>query len=227
VSRRNAFYRVPDSTSSDAAIAFGCAMPTALHGMQRLTGVAGANVVIQGAGPVGLAACVLCSIGGARSITVIGDPPQRLEFARRFGANHTIGVANTTMQERSDRIMALTGGRGGDVVVEAAGRIEAFPEGLDLVANHGRYLIMGLYSGTTTTPLNPVRINNRNLSILGSLGNAPSVYKEAVDIATEHGRRLDFEALVTHRFPLEQTETAINCARQGESIKAVVTPNAA
>ena len=72
------FYRIPDDTPSEAVIAFGCAMPTMLQAMERLGGVdVGQTVVVQGCGPVGLAATLLAKAAGAGQIIVVGAPEQR------------------------------------------------------------------------------------------------------------------------------------------------------
>ncbi|KAF2494145.1 alcohol dehydrogenase [Lophium mytilinum] len=224
---RNLYYRIPDSTSSEAVIAFGCAMPTALRGFAKLgaaSSVAGEEVVIQGAGPVGLAMVVLASLAGARRIIVIGgSSAARLSAARRLGATETMAVRDSTVEERRGRVLALTEGRGAGVVIEAAGVPEAFPEGMGLLGMNGRYLVAGLYSGTAVYPVDAVRIVNYNLQIIGSVGIEPELYLKTVEIATEHGRRLGFADLITHRFPLEELETAIRTART-DSVKTVVVP---
>ena len=224
VHSRAPFYRIPDPVSSDSVIAFGCAMPTALGGMLRLGDVRGAIVVIQGSGPVGLATCLIVRRSGAKKVIVLGEPQARLDIANRFGADEVVSISSTSREERRHRIMALTNGEGADIVIEAAGRMEAFVEGFDLVASYGRYLIMGLYSGFATTPVNPVAINNRNISIIGSLGFPSSEIGRTVEVAEELGARFEFDKLVTHCFPLERTEAAIACASRGEPIKAVVMP---
>lgn len=219
-----AFYRVPDGVTSESVIAFGCAMPTALGGLARLGEVRGAFVVIQGSGPVGLATCVAALDAGAEAIAMIGDPPARLAVARRLGATETLPLAATTVEERRTRILELTDGLGPPVVVEAAGHITAFDEGLGLLAVGGRYLVLGLYSGSATTPINPVLINNRQLTVLGSLGGPLGAYQRAVELAGRCGDALGFDALVTDRFPLEQTALAIDRAQSGGAMKVVVTP---
>ncbi|SNQ48210.1 Alcohol dehydrogenase, zinc-containing [Frankia canadensis] len=224
VRRTAAFFRVPGEVSSEAVIAFGCAMPTALGGLERLGSVEGASVVIQGSGPVGLAAIVAARDAGARRVIVIGDPRPRLAAATRLGADEVLSLESTSMEDRRARVFAATDGRGADVVVEAAGHVSAFPEGIDLLAPQGRYLIMGLYSGTATVDFNPVVVNNRALTILGTLGGSTESYHRTVEIAAKYGAELGFEELVTHRFPLERTEEAIRAVARGETIKVVVNP---
>jgi 5-exo-hydroxycamphor dehydrogenase len=226
IGRRLSFFRVPDDTPSEAVIAFGCAMPTALGGFRRLGHVAPAStVVIQGCGPVGLACTVLAGLSPATQVIVIGGAHARLEAADRLGATTTISIDIAPAQRR-DAVLDLTGGRGADIVIEAAGHVSAFTEGLDLLAAHGRFLLLGLYSGASEVSFNPVTINNRNLTVLGSLGVDPGDYLTTIGLAQRHHARLSFGDLVTHRFPLEQLIEAIEATESGEAVKAVVCPSA-
>lgn len=218
-------FKVPQGTLDEALIAFGCAMPTAIGGLARLGGISD-DVIIQGAGPLGLAAAVLAARQGARRIIVIGDPDDRLAIARRLGASETLSLKSTSLSERRARISELTDGRGAGTVIEAAGQIDAFAEGLDLVATHGRYLVLGLYSGSATTAINPVTINNRNLTIIGSLGYPLQALAQTVRLAGEIGAQSGFADLITRRFPIDQAEAAIAAAGSGELVKAVLVPGA-
>lgn len=222
----NVFYKIPDGTAPESVIAFGCAMPTALGAMARLGGIrAGQSVVIQGCGPVGLAATFLASLSPARQVIVIGAPDERLKVAEHLGATTVIPLEGTDVAQRSEAIRDLTDGRGAEVVIEAAGRMTAFGEGMGLLADNGRYVIVGIYSGHGTVELDPIAVNNRNLTILGSLGGVHlSDYRTTVQLAARHGSRLGFADLITHRFGLMQTSEAIDAARSGAAVKAVVIP---
>ena len=217
-------YRIPEDTPAESVIAFGCALPTALGGLSRLGSVSDQVVVIQGAGPVGLACTMLASLGGAKRVITIGDTALRLAAASRLGATDTIPLTSTTADERLETVRQLTKGLGADVVIEAAGHASAFPEGFQLLGHGARFLILGLYSGAASAPIDPVRINNLNLQIIGSLGSDTANNRRTVEIASAHGERFDFAALITHRFPLESTEAAIRTMASGASIKAVVQP---
>jgi len=223
----NVFYKIPDGTAPEAVIAFGCAMPTALGAMARLGGIrAGQSVVIQGSGPVGLASTFLASLSPARQVIVIGAPDERLRVAEQLGATTVIALERTDAAQRREAIRELTDGKGAEVVIEAAGRMAAFSEGMGFLADNGRYAIVGIYSGHGTVELDPIALNNRNLTVLGSLGGVHlDDYRTTVQLAARHGKRLGFSDLVTHRFGLEQTAEAIDAARTGAAVKAVVMPS--
>lgn len=222
----NVFFRIPEDTPPESVIAFGCAMPTALGGLTRLGGIqAGQTVVVQGCGPVGLASTFLAAVSPARQVIVIGAPGNRLEAATRLGATTTVALETTTQAERLELVRELTEGAGADVVIEATGRTEAFPEGTGLLAPGGRYLILGIYSGHGPVPLDVVRLNNLSQAIVGSMGPASlDDLRTTIQFAQRYGTKLGFADLITHRFPLPETEQAIACARSGEAIKAIVLP---
>lgn len=104
--------------------------------------------------------------------------------------------------------------------------MSAFDEGMGLLADGGRYLVLGIYSGHGTVALDAVALNNRSLAVIGSMGPTDlSDYRTTIHLATRHGERLAFADLITHRFSLSQTAEAIAVARAGEAIKAVVLPS--
>lgn len=223
--KTNTVYKIPKGTKPEDVIVFGCAMPTALRGFRRLGPIGpDDDVIVQGSGPVGLAATLLAHLAGARNIIVIGDPPIRLEWARKLGATETLVLSRTTVEHRRMRVQQITKGVGASVIVEAAGHPAAFPEGFDLLGRNGRYLILGLYSGQASTLIDPVRINNLNLSIIGSLGIEADTYQETIRIATEHGQRLGFGDMVTHRFRMDEIEKAIRTIGSSEAVKVLVMP---
>jgi 5-exo-hydroxycamphor dehydrogenase len=223
----NPFTKIPEGTDPDTVIAFGCAMPTALGGLARLGGVKpGQTVVVQGCGPVGLSVTLLASQARARHVIVIGDPPNRLAAAAALGATATIPLEGTTAEDRRGLVSEVTEGRGADAVIECTGRMEAFAEGMRLLADDGRYVVLGIYSGHGTVRLDPVQVNNHNLAVIGSLGPSTFAdYRTTVELARRHGERLRWADLITHRFGLRQLEEAIEVARRGEAIKAVVVPS--
>lgn len=221
------FYRIPDDTASEAVIAFGCAMPTMLQAMERLGGIsAGQNVVVQGCGPVGLAATLLAHLSGAQRVIVIGAPRQRLNMAKRLGATHTIDITEvTSVTERTQLVKDLTAGRGAEVVIEAAGVLAAFSEGIQLVAPSGRYLVVGLWSAPGTVQVEPRLINNGNLHIIGTALSQPRHLYQAIQVAQARQHQYPLAEAVTHRYAIEQSQRALEAVAALETVKAVVMPS--
>lgn len=218
-------YRIDESLPDEAYVALGCALPTAVCGMDRLDEIQpGQTVLIQGSGPVGLASTLLAARTKPSQLIVLGAPDERLAWARRFGATTTIDLTAVGQAGRAEYIADLTSGRGVDVVIEAAGRPEAFAEGLELLARDGRYLISGLYSGRRTVAINPVIINNRRLTIIGNLGATNEHRQRAVELVPELEAEFAISGLVSHRFGLDRLGEAIRSAADGSSTKSVIVP---
>ncbi|MGO4689633.1 zinc-binding dehydrogenase [Glaciibacter sp. 2TAF33] len=219
------FFRVDGPVTDEEIVAFGCALPTAIGGQRRLGQIEpGQTVVVQGAGPVGIAAAMVVSLSPARNIIVIGAPAHRLELAREFGASSTINLDETSAEERLARVLELTDGRGADVVIEAAGVPEAFPEGVSLLARHGRYLLSGLYSGTREVSFNPVQLVLKSARVFGNLGSRPEVGLQALRFVQANRDRFPFSRIVTHRYELGSIAAALDAMQDGSAVKAVVTP---
>lgn len=221
------FYRVPDDVPPLGLIAFGCALPTMLQANERAGRIGlGDEVLVQGAGPVGLAATVIARASGAQRVVVVGGPAPRLEMARRLGADATIDIAaHPDPEERAALVRELLP-RGADVVIEAAGVQSAFPEGLDLVARSGRYLLVGLHHGAGTSAIDPRAINRANVTVVGSALEQPAHQYQAIRFVARHHDRFPLAEVVTHRFPLDQAQQALEAMERAEAIKAVLEPSA-
>src|SRR3546814_15222434 len=84
---------LPDHADVDAVIALGCALPTVLRGFDRCGPVRiGQSVVVQGAGPVGLAAVLVASLMGAREVIAVDVHANRLDVAQSLGATATVSL---------------------------------------------------------------------------------------------------------------------------------------
>lgn len=219
-----AFFRLSDGADPLAVAALGCALPTVLRGFDRCGPVKmGEAVVVQGAGPVGLSAVLVASQAGAREVIVIDGFDQRLDVARSLGATATISLADSA-EERRRKIYDLTGPAGPSLVVEAAGVLPAFPEGVDLAGVHARYVILGLWGAIGTQPISPRDLTTKNLTIAGATFPKPKHYYEAMHLAARLQDRVPLAGLVSHRFAIEDAAAALDAVHKGEVIKAVIDP---
>jgi 5-exo-hydroxycamphor dehydrogenase len=222
-----AFFRLPDHAEPEAVAALGCALPTVLRGFDRCGPVrVGDSVVVQGAGPVGLAATLVAAAAGAREIVVIDAAPKRLDVARQLGATRTVSLT-LSPQERRREIYDITGPAGPDVVVEAAGALPAFPEGVDLTGAHGRYIILGLWGAIGTQPISPRDMTIKNLTVAGASFPKPRHYYQAMHLAARLQERAGLASLITHRFGIRQAGEALEAVKTGQAVKAVIDPTIA
>ena len=220
-----AIFCLPDDLSTEAVIGAGCALSTAVHGLERCPMEWGDTVVVQGTGPVGLAAIAVAKQAGASKIVAIGAPPHRLELATKFGADCVIDVDSITdPQSRRDLVFAETGPYGADVVIECVGHPEAVNEGMELVRDGGKYLVLGQYANAGNISFNPHTITRKQLTMQGSWGFEPRHVDRALRMLEIPMWRERFASEVTHRFPLAQANEAMETARLYKAGKTVLIP---
>ena len=218
-----------DSLSLPTArvIGAGCALITAIHGIER-TGIAWRdNVVVQGAGPVGIAALAVAKSSGAAQVIVIGGPKSRLQMARRFGADHLIDLESAKEpRQRIEAIRALTGGYGADVVLECVGIPTAVTEGMEMCRDGGKYLVLGHYCDAGSVAFNPHLITRKQLQVFGSWSSEPRHLKVALEFLRDHRQDFAFDSMVTHRYPIERANEALGMTARWECAKGVIIPGA-
>lgn len=220
-----AVYRIPDGCPPEAVIALGCALPAVLQGFDRLELTAvPETVVIQGAGPIGLSAVLVAQQRGTHTIVVIDQHENRLDVAQRLGATSTISMQETTAQERKEQVYAACGERGPDVVVEAAGALPAFAEGVSLAGHNGSYLLIGLWSGSGETPIDPTVLVHKNLRVVGSCYAQPEHYYRAMMLASTQEASGPLAEIITHRFDVFEANAALDAVESGAAVKAVIVP---
>ena len=219
-----AFFKLPEGANPEAVAALGCALPTVLRGFERCGPVrVGETVVVQGAGPVGLSAVLVAKLAGASEIIVIDAFDGRLETALKLGATATINLKENA-EARRDAIYRRVGHLGPGLVVEAAGALPAFPEGVDITGNHGRYVILGLWGAIGTQPISPRDLSTKNLTIAGASFPKPTHYHGAMHLAARVQDQFPLAGLISHRFSIERAIDALAAVKSGEAIKAIIDP---
>lgn len=134
--------KLPETVGFEAAAAFRSNYMTAYYGLQRGRLRTGETLLVHGAaGGVGLATVDMGKLLGARVIATARSP-ERLEACKRLGADHVIDYSHGFR----DKVLALTGGRGADVIFDPVGG-NVFDESMRCVAPFGRILIVGFTGG--------------------------------------------------------------------------------
>jgi L-iditol 2-dehydrogenase len=233
VLRSDAFvYRVPDGLPPELAVLVEPLVVTSVldeargHSYVGGEGFRGGDtVVVQGAGPLGLMFLLRARIMGAGDIVVIDSAPYRLELAARLGATHTLNLDSTSREERISAVRSLTGGRGGDVVIDCAGVPSALAEGLEMARKGGTYLETGAYVDTGTAEISPHRhLCSKSIRLIGSTNHPYTGYGPALKLLELHGESAGFRELVSHRVPLDEVERALLTSLEPESAKVLVAP---
>jgi len=218
-------FGLPEDLATESVIGAGCALNTAIHGLER-TGIGWRDtVVVQGAGPVGIAALAVARSAGAGQVIVLGAPAHRLEMARRFGADHVIDIDDCqSPAERIAAVRGLTRGHGADVVVECVGAPPAVVEGAEMCRAGGKYLILGHYCDAGTVAFNPHVVTRKQLQVIGSWSSEPRHLQTALEFLRATAGEFPFAAMVSHRFTLEQANEALGMTAGWKVAKSVLVP---
>ena len=130
--------------------------------------------------------------------------------------------------ERAAAVRALTGGRGADIVIEAAGPPEAVSDALDMVRDDGRVVIAGQYTDHGPVALEPHRqINRKHVEIRGSWGSDFSHFYRSIELQGLHHHRYPWREMITRVYPLERAGEALEAVRRRDVVKAAIDPTAA
>lgn len=223
-------HKLPAKIPSEVVASFLCAGATVFCGLRYAGGVMkGEHVVVQGSGPVGLCAAMVAKSLGAKTVTLIGSSshPLRLELARQLGAHEVLDIRASSVAQRRERIMQITGGVGADMVFEGTGSPEAIQEGLGLLRNCGRYVWAGQYSNRGEVSIPPHLVTFNALRVFGSAQFTADDRRDYLRLLAKIPRRWSaIRRVITDRFRIEQINDAIAKAAAGKAIKAVLVPDA-
>jgi threonine dehydrogenase-like Zn-dependent dehydrogenase len=217
---------IPDGLDALDFMGGGCGLPTGFHAVERAGVALGDTVVVQGSGPVGLNAAIFAQLAGALRVFVVGAPAARLEAARRLGVEDTLDITVATDSAgRVSWVRDRTSGRGADVVVEASGNPAAVPEGLEMLRDGGRYVVVGQYTDAGDVAINPHRhVNRRHATILGCWGYEFTHLHRSLALMARHRERFRWRELVTREYPLAEAGRALADMEGLLVVKAVLRP---
>jgi L-iditol 2-dehydrogenase len=212
---------LPAGADVDAAL-MGQQLGTAVFALKRFwPGPPGETAVVIGAGSAGLHFLQLLRRAGFGRVVVADRHAHRLAAARALGAGVTVLAPGESVVEAT---MDLTGGRGADLVVEAAGRDATRVQALRAVAEGGRVGYFGLPEGTGDMPFPYGELFRRHptieISVGAQLEPGLASFREAV--ARIASGEMDVSRLITHRFGIERLPEALDLAREGAGIKVAV-----
>jgi threonine dehydrogenase-like Zn-dependent dehydrogenase len=218
---------LPDGLGAEDFMGGGCGLPTGFHAVERAGIAMGDTVVVQGSGPVGLNAAVFAVLAGALRVLVLGAPRARLLAARQLEVEDTLDVTAVTDPDARIRwVRDRTAGRGADVVIEASGNPLAVAEGLEMVRDAGRYVVVGQYTDAGDVTLNPHRqVNRRHATILGCWGYEYTHLHRAVLLQAKHQGRFRWASLLTREYGLGEAERALDDMERQEVVKALIRPS--
>ncbi len=198
-----------------------------VHALKRAnsTGWINFNTVclVQGCGPVGLVQIAVLRAAGVNHIIAVDGTASRLEMAKKLGAKTTINFREvTTIDERVKIVKSLTGGMGADFAFQCTGAPAAAADIYSYIRRGGGLCEMGFFVNNGEYSVNPhFAMCNKEINIVGSWDYSADDYPTTVAFLKQcRELKIPIEDLITHTFPLDQMNEAMetNVAQKGIKI---------
>lgn len=206
-------FKLPDEISDDLAAIFdpfGNAVHTALA-----FDVVGEDVLITGAGPIGIMAAAVIRHIGARHVVITDVNDYRLALAERMGATRTVNVSRESLKE----VMAeLDMHEGFDVVLEMSGVPSAVSQMLDVINHGGKIAMLGIPPGEMA--IDWTKVIFKGLTIKGIYGR--EMFETWYKMASLIQSGLDLSPIITHRLRVDDFQQGFEIMGSGQSGKVVL-----
>jgi putative phosphonate catabolism associated alcohol dehydrogenase len=209
--------KIAENVPVKVASIVNCSVAT-IAGALRLAGeVAGKNVLISGAGMLGLVACAMCQTAGATNIIALDIDPTRLALARQFGANAVFDARDSwQMKLKSERINY-------EIIIETSGMADAMEQTLAELAIGGTAVWVG-----AVMPQRPLQIDAekvvRRLHTLKGLHNYNlEDLKTAVSFIEQHHQHYPFAENILDHFGLNEVQEAFAFAADTQPLRVAIT----
>ncbi len=206
-------FKLPDMISDDMAAILdplGNATHTALS-----FDLVGEDVLITGAGPIGIMAVAIARYAGARHIVVTDINDYRLELARKMGATCALNVSRESLD---DAMRDLGMEEGFDVGMEMSGNPQAFADMLRTMHHGGKIAILGILPDRTAIDWNAVIF--KGLILKGIYGR--EMFETWYKMSSMLQSGLNIEPVITHHFPVNEFQSAFELMESGQSGKVIL-----
>ena len=218
-------FKVPSGLADHVVSGINCALTQVWCGLEVAGLTAGEDVVIQGAGGLGIYAIAVARERGAARIIVVDGVQERLDLAAEFGADELVDMRELkTPEQRIGRIKELTSGWGADVVLEVVGYPAVVEEGLQMVGSGGRYVEMGCRAPHLSYTAIPEQWATGNVTIYGNNNYGRRHLRAAIDLLGRTRQRYPYHKIISHKFPLERVNDAFAQQNTGRVTRASLVP---
>lgn len=206
-------YPLPDDISDELAAILdplGNATHTALS-----FELVGEDILITGAGPIGIMAAAIARRVGARHVVITDVNEYRLALASKVGATRTVNVANESIEQVMSDLGML---EGFDIGLEMSGNAQAFNDMLQNMNHGGRVALLGIPPKDMAIDWNQVIF--KGLNIKGIYGREMFETWYKMTALLQSG--LDLEPVITHRYDIDDFQTGFDVMRSGQSGKVIL-----
>ncbi|AKL94002.1 (R,R)-butanediol dehydrogenase BdhA [Clostridium aceticum] len=211
-------YKIPDNMTYETAALLE-PISVGIHAVRQAPILQGENVVIFGAGAIGLATLQAVRAAGASKIYVVEVAKARKAYAKQMGATEVLDPNEVDIRKK---IKEVTKGVGTDVVFECIGSEKVTPLAVEVARTGGKIVVVGVYEKETSLNFNSIVFKDKH--IIGSLAYAGD-FEIAIDLMNDG--RIQADPLITGKIKIDDlVEKGFNelVHRKEENIKILVTP---
>ncbi len=214
VAPAKALHKIPSQLPSEIAV-FAEPLSCVLNGIRKIKPQVGENVIILGAGPIGLLYTAIMKSSGVGKIIVVEINEFRANFAKQMGANLVVNPKEKDLEE----IIKSETEIGADIVIDAVGSLVV--EAINFVRRGGRILLFGMNSKAYCN-FHQYDVTRKEITIFGTyISNF--TFPDSIKLLVSGV--LPLEKLITHRFPLTEVLKGIEVMRKGEGIEVIIIPS--
>ncbi len=207
--------------ASSREAAFAEPTSCALHGVRRSGLQAGNTALVVGAGTIGLLAAAIASLHSPEKLIVAHRRDDMRELAHRLGATHFVSQEDGPLPEQ---VAEITGGRGVDVSLEAAGSAEAVSDAVAATSRGGCCMLLGISGSGGGSVVDADTLVFGDVRLEGVFAYPSDMFGKAVGLIDSS--RLEVEPLVSHTMPLSRVEQAFDVIRdpRQQTVKVLLDP---
>lgn len=208
-------FKIPSHVSFEEASLtepLGCC----LNGLENMKIMKGDDIVIIGAGPMGLLSLQLAKLSGAR--VIVSDLlEERLRLAKEFGADELV---NPSKEDPVERVKQLTEGRGAQGVMVAIGNLSAMEQGIKMAGKLGTVVLFGAIWPSSNLTIDPNIIHYNELAIVGAEARTLDQFYRSLKMIADG--LVKVKPLITHVFPLSKIKEGLETASKKEGLKVLI-----
>ena len=216
--------KLPDELSDEEATPLNCGVATMVSVTEASEIGMGDVVAIQGLGLLGLYGCAMAKARGARLVIGLDSVGDRLEAAKKFGADVTIDISGRDEDDVVAEVRALAQPDGADVVIEVCGVPDVVTAGLKMLRVGGRYTLGGIVTPDANVTVDANMFVKKWITLKGIHNYHPRHLIQALDFVMANRERFPFCDIVDSKFKLDDLNEAFKRASDRTVLRAAVVP---
>lgn len=213
--------RIPEDLPMDCAALLACGVITGVGAVIHSAGIKKGDAIgVIGTGGVGLNSVQGGVLAGASTILAIDLSPEKLEYAKQFGATH---CCNPTETDTVAYCKSITEQRGLDAVFVSVGSARALEQAIRLVKRGGAVVVIGMPPEGELAEIDPSYLSSNSIKVMGSKMGDSIISEDIPWLITQFQEgRLKLKELISHQFPFHAINDAITVARQPDALRVVL-----